>query len=335
MKTILEPCHPRIVKPGCTCYSFEQLKLIAKALSDAGHTVRQAKQTKQELWRSIDGIMRDNYETEFDWAWRNTVPVKKLQNHELMHLTFRPSAPEEWTLHVKGGKSKQGKFVWLSNFDIDAVLKQYTSLAEFEDFKFFNSAPIDFEKIGDPLSRVNPVLFRRKNINRFAAVINLDTHDQSGSHWCCVVGNFKTGVIAFFDSYASYPEHEIQEFMAKMVTQAITGFDGAKINPEEAFVLTPLYNVTRFQMKSSECGVFSLYTVISFILSDGTREAFSSICGVPIDDDSMNDFRRALFVDSGFKSSDYQLAKILENDIKSKIRTGILRTTRYVSRLAF
>ena len=202
------------------------------------------------------------------------------------------------------GKSKQGKFVWLSNFDIDAVLKQYTSLEEFKDFKFFNSAPIDFEKIDDPLSRVNPVLFKRKGINRIAAVINLDTHDQPGSHWVSMVANFKTGVIAYFDSYSSLPEPEIQDFMAKLVVQAMTGFDGKSFNSKEAFFLCPLYNNTRFQRKSSECGQYSLYTVISFLLSDGTAEDFAGICSVPIDDDSMNDFRRALFVDSGFQSPD-------------------------------
>ncbi len=301
MKAKLEPCHPRIVNPGCTCYSLQQLKLIAQALTDAGYPVPQANQTKQELWRSIDEVMRTTFQTEFDWAWRNTAPVKKLRNHELMHLTFRPSAPEEWTLHVQGGKSKQGKFVWLSNFDIDAVLEQYTSLEEFKDFKFFNSAPIDFEKIKDPLSTVNPVLFKRKGINRIAAVINLDTHDLPGSHWFSMVANFKTGVIAFFDSYGTLPEKEIQDFMAKLTVQAMCGYDGRSFNSKEAFFLCPLYNCTRFQHGGSECGVFSLYTVISFLLSDGTAEAFAEICSIPIDDNTMNDFRRALFVDSGFK----------------------------------
>ena len=301
MKTVLEPCHPRIVKPGCTCYSLQQLKLIAQALTDAGHSVPSSTQTKQDLWKRIDEVMRAYYNTEFDWAWRNTPPVKKLRNHELMHETFRPTAPEEWTLHVQGGKSKQGKFVWLSNFDIDAVLKQYTSLAEFDDFKFFNCAPIDFEAIKDPLSSVNPVLFKRKGINRIAAVINMDKHDQPGSHWACMVANFKTGVVAYFDSYSSYPEPEIENFMAKLVVQAMCGYDGKSFNSKEAFFLMPLYNVTRFQRGGSECGVFSLYTVISFLLSDGTVEDFAGICSIPIDDDSMNDFRRALFVDSGFR----------------------------------
>ena len=115
------------------------------------------------------------------------------------------------------------------------------------------------------------------------------------------MGNFKTGVIAFFDSYATKPEVEIQDFMAKLCIQAMTGYDGKSFNSKEAFFLLPLYNITRFQRGGSECGAFSLYTVISFLLSDGTAEAFAEICSIPIDDDSMNDFRRALFVDSGFK----------------------------------
>ena len=304
MRTKLEPCHPRVKKPGCTCYDLEQLKMIAEVLSKNGHDIKVSPgHTRESLWKEIDAIMKSEYNTMFDWAWRNVPPIKKLRDRRLTHETFRPQAPEEWTLHVQGGKSKQGKFVWLSNFDIDAVLKQYTSLEEFKDFKFFNSAPIDFEKIDDPLSRVNPVLFKRKGINRIAAVINLDTHDQSGSHWVSVMANFKTGVIAFFDSYATKPEREIQDFMAKLCIYSMCGYDGRSFNSKEAFFLCPLYNVTRHQRKSSECGQYSLYTVISFLLSDGTAENFAGICSVPIDDDSMNDFRRALFVDSGFKSS--------------------------------
>ena len=115
------------------------------------------------------------------------------------------------------------------------------------------------------------------------------------------MGNFKTGVIAFFDSYATKPEKEIEDFMAKLCIQAMCGYDGKSFNSKEAFFLMPLYNVTRFQRGGSECGVFSLYTVISFLLSDGTVEDFAGICSIPIDDDSMNDFRRALFVDSGFR----------------------------------
>lgn len=302
MKAKLEPCHPRVVKPGCTCYDLDQLQMIAGALRAAGHSLDHSPdQTRESLWKAIDAIMKTEYNTEFDWAWRNVPPVKKLKDKRLMHETFRPTAPEEWTLHVQGGKAKQGRFVWLSNFDIDAVLKQYTSLEEFNDFKFFNCAPIDFDLIKDPLSKVNPVLCKRSGVNRIAAVINLDTHDLPGSHWVCLVANFSTGVVAYFDSYATFPEPEIEEYMARLCTMAWTGYNGKSFNASEAFPLIPYYNVTRHQWKSSDCGTYSLYTVISFLLSDGTAEAFSSICGIPIDDDSMNDFRRALFVDSGFQ----------------------------------
>ena len=72
MKTKLEPCHPRVLKPGCTCYDLEQLQMIAKALQNAGHEIHPFTEqgSRESLWREIDAIMRSEYNTEFDWAWR-------------------------------------------------------------------------------------------------------------------------------------------------------------------------------------------------------------------------------------------------------------------------
>jgi hypothetical protein len=53
--------------------------LIAQALTDAGHPVHQSNHSKQDLWKSIDEVMRTIYQTEFDWAWRKTPPVKNFR----------------------------------------------------------------------------------------------------------------------------------------------------------------------------------------------------------------------------------------------------------------
>ncbi|CAL8461428.1 g959 [Coccomyxa elongata] len=299
MQGVHEPCHPRIRKPDCTCYSLEQLKKIADALRSEGHTIA-ASHDKQKLWRAIDAIARQHYGSLKDWAWKDIRPVKRLNDAELMHMTFRPRAPKDWMLHVqKEGGSDQGRYIWLSNFDIDAVMAQYEQLEDHSGFKFFKSVPIDFEKIGDPLSKLNIIELRSRGITSFGVIFNLDTHDLPGSHWVAVFGDSSTGLLAFFDSYGKPPEREIQEFMAKIVVQGLYGYDGRKLREEERIEMTPVWNRTRHQFQGFACGLYSLYCIITLLGSDRSLRAFNRHCCQRIDDRTMNEFRRAWYIDAG------------------------------------
>jgi hypothetical protein len=87
-----------------------------------------------------------------------------------------------------------------------------------------------------------------------------------------------------------------------VVPYSIVCSDKFLLSLDEAYPLIPLYNITRMQRRGSECGVYALYAVVSFLVSEGTDHAFSDICRKVVDDASMNDFRRSFFIDSGLRA---------------------------------
>ena len=213
---------------------------------------------------------------------------------------FRPEAPGDWVLHVPKRDPKQSKYAWLSNFDIDAVMAQYEDLRTLRDFKFYRAVSIDFEATRDPLSRANLYGLLAAGIEHFAVVFNTDPHDKPGSHWVCLYCNMKTGIICFYDSYGRLPEPEFQDFMAKMVAQGLLGFDGETADASRAIELSPLYNDRRHQYMGAECGMYSLDTIISMLLSKGrSRSDFEYLCAHPHSDEQVNSFRKNLYIDGG------------------------------------
>lgn len=295
MTTIkVEPCHPSRDFSDCTCYTLQQLTKMAKHLNKQGHDIP-ITDNKKDIWKGIKNVLTD---CQFDWCFLSHPKLKPIIDKEDLHFTFRPKAPDDWTLHVDKG-SKSGRYVWLSNFDIDAVLQQYETLEHFKDYKFYKSVPIDFEKINDPLSKVNVHRLLQKGINRFSVVFNLDEHNMPGSHWVALHCDLKQRAICFFDSYGKVPEPEIQDFMAKICVQAATGFDGKKCEKSRSFQMIPLFNATRHQRSSSECGAYGLYTIIQMLRLGGSPEAFQKICKEIRTDEEINSFRKRLFIDRG------------------------------------
>lgn len=256
--------------------------------------------TRKQLWVAIRDALKDH--CEYDFCWRTHPLLKEIVDHEMTYETFRPLAPKDWSLHVEK-PGKQGKYAWLSNFDIDAVLAQYQSLDQLKDFKFFCSVPIDFEKVKEGPSGINIVdLHFNQGINHFAVVFNLDPHDRGGSHWVSMYSNLSTGIITYFDSYGTVPEPEFMEFMAKCVAQGLLGYDGKNLDASRRIDLKPLYNPIRHQRANSECGMYSIHAILSQILGSKDPNTFAKLCMDIKDDEVINSFRKRLFVDSGKKS---------------------------------
>lgn len=292
----VEPCHPKRDIYDCTCYSNEQLRNMAQHLKKKGVKIRTTG-TRKQLWVAIRDALKDH--CEYDFCWRTHPLLKEIVDDEMTNGTFRPLAPLDWSLHVEK-PGKQGKYAWLSNFDIDAVLAQYQSIDQLQDFKFFCSVPIDFEKVKEGPAGLNIVdLHFNQGINHFAVVFNLDPHDKPGSHWCSLWASVPSKIIAFFDSYGAKPEPEIQDFMARCVAQGILGYNGKSIDPDKRIDIKPLYNPVRHQRANSECGMYSLHYICEMLLSGGSEKVFNTICTNIKDDELINSFRKRLFVDSG------------------------------------
>jgi len=188
---------------------------------------------------------------------------------DLENNTFRPNGP-------------QGKFEWLSTFDINFTLEQYEK--KYSDFKFLGAVPIDFNELERlPFKTMNFDDLYKNNVKRFGVVFNLDESWKNGSHWVSLFADLEKGQVYFSDSYATKPVKRIVNFMKRIEDYLIT-----KRNIPQPDVR---YNKTQHQKGNSECGVYS----INFILRLLKGKSFDHITRKRLSDEKVNKCRMIYF----------------------------------------
>jgi hypothetical protein len=165
-------------------------------------------------------------------------------------LTSRPRAPASWSAN---------RTEWLSSDDIDKLEREYAKVHE--DYHFVGCVPIDFDLksemskcIVSTLCSMKLDTLYKKGVRRVGIVFNTDVHDGPGQHWIAAFLDIRPELqyprMTYFDSFARYPEKEIQRLMFRWKDQW-DAHGGPKMR------LT--YNKTRHQFKESECGMYCLY----------------------------------------------------------------------------
>jgi len=231
-----------------TCFTKNTL-LELKTIYNKHHPNNQILSTKPaDIWRDIK---RDRInQCEKDTCWishivKNEQVVKKLHS-----LLFPPVQPHEW---------KKDHTTWLTNHDILHVLKQYQDT--YPEFLFIGPCPIDFATILRDGKCVSPELCsfslskKNKNHTKIGIVFNLDRHDQPGSHWVSLFMDFADNFIFYFDSTGEKMPPEIETFVSKVKSQA-----------PKMDVYTS--NRMEHQLKDTECGMYSLYFIITMLLRE-------------------------------------------------------------------
>jgi hypothetical protein len=155
-------------------------------------------------------------------------------------------------------------------------------------FEFIGPVPIDFDAklpenwgtcIVDELCTLDLKNLRQKGTHFVGIIFNLDPHDKPGSHWVCAFVDMNAKKAYYYDSYGYDPCPEIRRFLRRCKEQGC----------EEI-----IWNDVRHQRKSSECGTYCMYVILSLLHG----KSFVEICKKRIDDDTMNAFRDILFVSS-------------------------------------
>jgi len=171
--------------------------------------------------------------------------------------------------------------------DISDVMKQYETTHA--DFHFIGPLPIDFQlyKNGNCVGRYfDPSAcpfqidqFKKKNKERIGIVLNLDKHDEPGSHWVSLFIDFTREKICYYDSVGTAPPSEIWAFVDFLKKQ----------NPRMSFE----FNKKRHQFKNTECGIYSLYCM-DYLLEHGV-DAFSTFVNTVVLDNHMHQNRKFFF----------------------------------------
>jgi hypothetical protein len=155
---------------------------------------------------------------------------------------------------------------WLSNYDIINVLRQYE--AAYPDFTFLGPSPIDFDKRlpGKRGCVENAICtFRLANyvgpdakqphIKKIGLSFNLDEHDEAGSHWVTLYVDLNHSIVFYFDSALNDTPPEIDALVHRILDQA----------RELGLKMTYRKNRVQHQFSNSECGMYSLFFLVTLI----------------------------------------------------------------------
>ena len=292
-------CSPKKTNTNYSCLSTNSIRKIAKAINKIpGITIKTRKLSDKQLYNKICRVMENNFNCKNEACW---LKIQKLLKHlskkdvKYFRKHFRPHMPKE----IVDDYSE-----WISNFDIESVLKQYHE--ERDDFYFYGAVPIDFNKCSvSDLCKIDIHKHLKHGQNKLGVVFNTDKSNKPGKHWISmyvdIVGQNLNGTpgIYFFDSFAKPPGKAIKKFITKILDfmyqkKYNSKFDSKMVtnrsNKLKDFDIT--YNKVRHQYKSSECGVYSINFILRLLKGD---EDFHDISTNVTKDDEVNACRDVYF----------------------------------------
>ncbi len=275
-------CAPGLKFEAGSCAKLSVLIELAKAYNYSAQSkdhimlvpkfeMLNPKKYKAYLVNQLNTRVGDKCTTQKCWTQQQFVKyMNEKARDEFLKYTFRPQSP-------------QGKFEWLSTFDINDSMAQYEK--KHNDFKFFGAVPMDFATLPNiEVGKINYGKYAQMGKTRMGVIFNLDNHDQPGSHWVAMFTDLTEGKIFYFDSFAVKPEPRVRNLMRKQTRYLETR--GIKLDNIRAD-----YNKTQHQKGNSECGVYSM----NFLIKMAKGEDFDKYCLNPVDDKKMNKCRRVYF----------------------------------------
>jgi len=249
-------CSPygneKSVQKGKTCFTAEVLLEIKKEYNK-DHPENPIKTNEvRELWQELHNRLT-KCKGKKETCWLGTIDNVELREKIKEHI-YAPEQPGEW---IKKPDE------WLSNYDINSVLLQYSDL--YKDFKAIAATPIDFDVkrkggscVSDELCKFSLEEWTKKGINRFGIVFNLDKHTEPGSHWVSLFVDATNSFMFFFDSAGNGVPKEVDTLMQKIEKQ------GANMYPP---VIFKKYDNGKndHQKGNTECGMYSLFFLITML----------------------------------------------------------------------
>ena len=198
-----------------------------------------------------------------------------------LEARFAPAAPGSWARKPNE---------WLTNFDIQKVMRQYEDA--YPCFKFIGPTPIDFDAPSARTGRcVWPELcdfqlrtYADQRKHKIGIVFNTDVDAGPGEHWISMFVNTRAAQIVFFDSTGVPPPPEVRALAERIQRQS------AELHGRP-FAFVSLDGVEH-QKKNSECGVYALY-FLTHMLRDQTSVA--QLRSDLLDDAYMSTFRQIFF----------------------------------------
>jgi hypothetical protein len=232
-----------------------------------------------------------NYSCKSQTCWLSLPFFKKLSDlnktKQLHKYTFKPIGPKN-------------SHEWLNTFNINDIFRQYEIV--YPDFKFMGAHPRDFDKL--PSTGIPSIDFEKllkQGIYRIGFIFNLDTHDESGSHWVSLFTDLMKKQIYYIDSVGEPPLKEFVDLMDRIKNfleenEAVEYCSYMKTKVDECnkpvkHEIDIRYNKKQHQRGNSECGVYA----VSFILRLLDGESFDEMTKKRVSDEEIQLCRLSYF----------------------------------------
>jgi hypothetical protein len=249
----MEECSPDVKYNGFSCFDNATIgKLFNTIANNKALDSSDANCDNSDTFpdvvarRQIDALRK---QTECDTDYCIAKALKK--EHEVSRF-LKPEKTKKWA----------DERAWLSNLDIDDVLRSYTGVyptfhhagtfpIDFQEpegvFKTCTSDMCDFDKLGD--------LLKKNNVKFVSFVFNTHKRSQSGEHWFCAFFDIPSKKLYFNDSVGNETRYScrymtrFQELLAK------------RFGPFEMIGNT----VQKQPYGSGECGLYCLFFITKML----------------------------------------------------------------------
>ena len=276
-KTIKLGCSPNINHNKIyTCYTDNNLKKLRDLWNERHPDLLIETDNDKDIWLTLKNYMADVCKNEKCWLKQNF--AKNKLTEELKNYTFLPETPNKW---------KKNKNEWLNSLDIEKVMSQYER--KYKNFEFLGPSPIDFDKkkfnnncVWNDLCNFDLNEKIIKNKTKIGLIFNTDPHYMGGSHWISMFIDINKKFILFFDSTGDDMPNEIKKLINKIRKQ------GNAIGIKFKIYI----NKKEHQKKNTECGMYSLHTIIALLDGHHNVEFFLN---TSIPDNNMEKLRKIYF----------------------------------------
>jgi hypothetical protein len=303
-------CAPTITFKDGSCFKLSMLIDIANAYNGGVPN----KNSEIKLWTDNAEILKPEAYKRYlveeltqrlgkkQYEWYKHKSLASLNNkkiEEMEDFTFLPEGP-------------QGKNEWLNNFQI----KKYLKLLEIEypSSICVDVLAMDFDKIKTPgVLKEDFRKYYNDGKHQILIVLNLDNHDESGSHWVALYANIKANIVMYYDSFGTLPEVRVRRLMRRIAELC------SEINKIDILQVATRYNKHRHQYKNSECGVYSIVFLHNLLKKEGAN--YHEYCNKTIPDEVVEKCRAIIFRDGGFSQKIFN-KKITYDDFEANTKNA-------------
>jgi hypothetical protein len=290
-------CSPVAEKKGHlpgSCYSTDTVLEMRDAYNeihrdgkDGGIVENDPVKVHRALKTRLADKCGDNEE-----CWLKETISNDQRRKDLDKTLFSPSKPSDW---------QKDPTRWLSNFDIEAVLKQYEEA--YPEFKLLGPTVLDYDaKLGDgacvddDLCHFSLDSWIQRGKTKLAVSFNLSKHDEPGTHWTTLFIDVANKLVYYYDSALNPMPSQINKFKKTVLRQ------GKRLGIAFQFHK----NNHQHQKTNTECGMYSLFFTIVMLTGKisttsntvmAPKECVRIFSQMIIPDDVMQDHRSVYFSD--------------------------------------